>query len=127
MRVMEAAFNSLAEKARWSHSWQWREHSKKPNWRMHMEPVPWIWKLPPWQPLLRAHGIPFGATKVISDELDFEVPGMAGFYRLRRPFQTMKFIFFAALRPGSGARSHPRPQQQQSRSSAGRTWGIICQ
>ena len=47
-----------------------------------------------------AHGIPFGAIKVISDELDFEMPRMADFIRPEGRFQTTEFIFFfAALRP----------------------------
>ncbi|MGA9072809.1 MAG: hypothetical protein WB368_01770 [Candidatus Sulfotelmatobacter sp.] len=48
---------------------------------------------------VRAHGIPFGVTKVISDELDFEVPGMSAFIDSEGHFRTMNFIFFAALRP----------------------------
>ncbi|MFZ0939931.1 MAG: hypothetical protein WAN63_10910 [Candidatus Sulfotelmatobacter sp.] len=46
-----------------------------------------------------AHGIPFGAIKVISDELDFEMPRMADFIDSEGRFQTTEFIFFAALRP----------------------------
>jgi adenosylhomocysteine nucleosidase len=47
----------------------------------------------------QAHGIPFGAVKVISDELDFEMPRMADFIDSEGRFRTTSFILFAALRP----------------------------
>ncbi len=47
----------------------------------------------------RAHGIQFGVVKVISDELDFEMPGMADFISSEGDFQTANFILFAVLRP----------------------------
>ena len=47
----------------------------------------------------RAHGITFGATKVISDELDFEMPGMARFINSAGQFNTASFALFAARRP----------------------------
>jgi len=46
-----------------------------------------------------AHGIGFAATKVISDELDFELPGMDRFIDLRGQFRTAAFAAFVALRP----------------------------
>jgi adenosylhomocysteine nucleosidase len=47
----------------------------------------------------RAHGIRFGATKVISDELNFEMPGMARFIAANGRFRTASFALFVALRP----------------------------
>jgi len=47
----------------------------------------------------QAHGIPFGVVKVISDELDFEMPRMADFTDSEGRFLTTNFILFAALRP----------------------------
>jgi len=47
----------------------------------------------------RAHGIAFGATKVISDELDFEMPQMADFIDAAGRFKTAIFIRYVALRP----------------------------
>ncbi len=47
----------------------------------------------------RAHGIAFGATKVISDTLDFEMPGMARFINADGQFKTASFVLFAVLRP----------------------------
>jgi hypothetical protein len=47
----------------------------------------------------RAHGIGFGATKVISDELSFEVPGMDRFIDANGGFRTAAFAVFAGLRP----------------------------
>jgi len=47
----------------------------------------------------RAHGITFGATKVISDELKFEMPGMTRFINPEGQFNTAGFAMFAALRP----------------------------
>ncbi len=47
----------------------------------------------------RAHGVVFGATKVISDELDFEMPDLARFIDSEGQFKTASFAMFAALRP----------------------------
>jgi adenosylhomocysteine nucleosidase len=47
----------------------------------------------------RVHGITFGATKVISDGLDFDIPGMARFINSEGQFRTADFVLFAALRP----------------------------
>ena len=47
----------------------------------------------------RAHGIQFGATKVISDEVDFEMPQMARFIDPQGRFRTTSFTLFVALRP----------------------------
>jgi adenosylhomocysteine nucleosidase len=47
----------------------------------------------------RAHDIGFGVTKVISDELNFEVPHMARFIDARGQFRTASFAAFVALRP----------------------------
>jgi adenosylhomocysteine nucleosidase len=47
----------------------------------------------------RAHGIEFGATKVISDESTFEMPGMDRFIDPHGRFKTASFAVFAALRP----------------------------
>jgi adenosylhomocysteine nucleosidase len=47
----------------------------------------------------RVHGIAFSATKVISDELDFEMPQMAGFIGADGRFKTAGFVVYAALRP----------------------------
>jgi adenosylhomocysteine nucleosidase len=47
----------------------------------------------------RSHGIAFGATKVISDPLNFEMPGMARFIDPQGRFRTASFAVFAALRP----------------------------
>jgi adenosylhomocysteine nucleosidase len=47
----------------------------------------------------RAHGIVFGATKVISDELDFEMPRMADFIDAAGRFKTASFVMYIALRP----------------------------
>ena len=46
-----------------------------------------------------AHGIPFGATKVISDEWNFEIPEMDRFIDPRGRFKTANFVLFVALRP----------------------------
>jgi len=46
-----------------------------------------------------AHGLSFGATKVISDELDFDMPEMARFIDARGQFRTAAFAGFLALRP----------------------------
>jgi adenosylhomocysteine nucleosidase len=47
----------------------------------------------------RAHGIGFAATKVISDELNFEMPQMARFIDANGEFKTANFAAFVALRP----------------------------
>jgi nucleoside phosphorylase len=47
----------------------------------------------------RAHGIAFGATKVISDELDFEMLQMADFIDAVGRFKTASFVMYVALRP----------------------------
>ena len=47
----------------------------------------------------RTHGIAFGATKAISDEFDFEMPGMYRFIDAEGRFRTLSFVAFAALRP----------------------------
>jgi len=47
----------------------------------------------------RAHGIPFSATKVISDELNFEMPEMSRFIDAQGRFRTAAFTLFAILRP----------------------------
>lgn len=46
-----------------------------------------------------SHGIRFTATKVISDELDFEMPSMERFITSDGQFQTGRFAAFAAVRP----------------------------
>ena len=46
-----------------------------------------------------AHGIPFAATKVISDESNFEIPEMDRFIDSRGRFKTANFVLFVALRP----------------------------
>jgi nucleoside phosphorylase len=46
-----------------------------------------------------SRGVAFSATKVISDELDFEIPGMARFITGEGQFNTGRFVLFAALRP----------------------------
>ena len=47
----------------------------------------------------RAHGITFGCTKVISDELDFEMPIMTRFITSEGRFKTESLALFAAFRP----------------------------
>lgn len=47
----------------------------------------------------RANGIEFRAIKVISDELDFEMPETARFIDHQGRFKTASFAFFVALRP----------------------------
>jgi hypothetical protein len=47
----------------------------------------------------RAHSIPFTATKVISDGLDFDMPETAQFIDSNGQFQTASFAAFVALRP----------------------------
>ncbi|MGO8794377.1 MAG: hypothetical protein ACLQLC_06105 [Candidatus Sulfotelmatobacter sp.] len=46
-----------------------------------------------------AHGLRYGAIKVISDELSFELPEMARFIDPHGRFQTASFTAFAILRP----------------------------
>jgi adenosylhomocysteine nucleosidase len=46
-----------------------------------------------------AHGIEFASVKAISDELDFEMPGMDRFIDARGRFRTVAFVAFLALRP----------------------------
>jgi len=46
-----------------------------------------------------AHGIPFTATKVISDGLHFEMPETARFIDAHGHFKTAGFAFYVALRP----------------------------
>ena len=46
-----------------------------------------------------AHGIGFAATKVISDELNFEMPEMERFIDARGNFKTASFTTFVAIRP----------------------------
>lgn len=45
------------------------------------------------------HGIPFAATKVISDESNFEIPEMDRFIDAQGGFRTVSFAVFVALRP----------------------------
>jgi nucleoside phosphorylase len=47
----------------------------------------------------RAHGIAFGVTKVISDELTFDMPEMARFIGQDGRFKSASFIRFVAARP----------------------------
>jgi adenosylhomocysteine nucleosidase len=47
----------------------------------------------------RAHGIRFGATKVISDGFDFEMPQIDGFIDAQGRFRSTRFAGFLALRP----------------------------
>jgi adenosylhomocysteine nucleosidase len=47
----------------------------------------------------RAHEIRFVAVKVISDELNFEMPGISRFVDSQGQFRTAGFAFFAAMRP----------------------------
>jgi adenosylhomocysteine nucleosidase len=46
-----------------------------------------------------AHGLRFGATKVISDELDFEMPETARFIGPQGQFRTASFALFVLVRP----------------------------
>lgn len=46
-----------------------------------------------------AHGLRFGATKVISDELDFEMPETARFIGPQGQFRTASFALFVVVRP----------------------------
>ena len=45
-----------------------------------------------------AHGIPFIAIKTISDEMDFELPGMMPFFQ-DGEFQTTSFVLHISIRP----------------------------
>jgi adenosylhomocysteine nucleosidase len=47
----------------------------------------------------RAHGITFGSTKVISDDLNFEIPSMEPFINSEGQFRTASFVLFSTLRP----------------------------
>ncbi|MFZ0319590.1 MAG: hypothetical protein WAL56_10730 [Candidatus Sulfotelmatobacter sp.] len=47
----------------------------------------------------QAHGITFGTTKVISDELNFEMHGMSRFINSEGQFNTARFALFVTLRP----------------------------
>jgi adenosylhomocysteine nucleosidase len=47
----------------------------------------------------QAHGITFGATKVISDELDFEMPSMSRFINCDGQFNSAGFALFITPRP----------------------------
>jgi len=47
----------------------------------------------------RAHGIAFRAVKVISDEMNFDMPDMTRFVDPQGRFRTMNFAGYAALRP----------------------------
>jgi adenosylhomocysteine nucleosidase len=47
----------------------------------------------------RTHGIEFGVTKVISDELHFEMPQMDRFIDAQGRFRTSSFALFVTLRP----------------------------
>jgi adenosylhomocysteine nucleosidase len=47
----------------------------------------------------RVHGVGFAVTKVISDEVDFEMPGMSRFIDAHGRFSTANFAAFVALRP----------------------------
>ncbi|MGB7599067.1 MAG: hypothetical protein WBM24_02080 [Candidatus Sulfotelmatobacter sp.] len=47
----------------------------------------------------QARGIAFGATKAISDELDFDMPSIGEFVSPEGRFRTPSFVLFAALRP----------------------------
>ena len=44
-------------------------------------------------------GVRFRALKVVSDELDFEMPATAQFVTRDGQFRTSRFAWFAALRP----------------------------
>jgi adenosylhomocysteine nucleosidase len=47
----------------------------------------------------QARGVAFGATKVISDELSFEMPQMADFIDAAGQFKTASFVMYVAMRP----------------------------
>jgi len=46
-----------------------------------------------------AHGIAFVATKAISDEIEFELPGMEDFIDHNGQFRTTAFVLHTAIRP----------------------------
>jgi adenosylhomocysteine nucleosidase len=46
-----------------------------------------------------AHGISFAVTKVISDDLNFEMPNLSSYINHEGQFKTMNFVLFATLRP----------------------------
>jgi adenosylhomocysteine nucleosidase len=46
-----------------------------------------------------AHHLPLRAIKVISDEMNFEIPGGSRFITANGQFQTSSFVLYAALRP----------------------------
>jgi adenosylhomocysteine nucleosidase len=46
-----------------------------------------------------AHAIPFAATKVISDEADFEIPGISRFIDSQGQFNTAGFALATVIRP----------------------------
>src|SRR5258708_20798263 len=52
----------------------------------------------------RAHNVKFGAIKVISDELNFEMPQLARFIDSQGRFRTARFALFVTLRPWLRAR-----------------------
>jgi hypothetical protein len=45
------------------------------------------------------HGIDFAAIKVISDEAEFEMPGLSDFIDCDGQFETGRFVLFVTLRP----------------------------
>jgi adenosylhomocysteine nucleosidase len=47
----------------------------------------------------REHGIEFSAVKAISDELEFEMPPVAGFVDPNGRFETTRFAAYVAMRP----------------------------
>jgi adenosylhomocysteine nucleosidase len=47
----------------------------------------------------RTHGVAFRAVKVISDEMNFEMPDMTGFVDAQGRFRAIRFVGHAALRP----------------------------
>jgi adenosylhomocysteine nucleosidase len=52
----------------------------------------------------RARGVAFSAVKVISDEIDFELPAMERFIGADGGFNSRKFVMFVAIRPWLWAR-----------------------
>jgi adenosylhomocysteine nucleosidase len=74
-----------------------------------------------------AHGIGFGVTKVISDELDFEMPEMARFIGMDGQFKSASFIRFAAVRPWLWRRVAilARNSNQAARMLGQRLWNIF--
>lgn len=47
----------------------------------------------------RAHGIAFGAIKAVSDDVNFEMPGMDRFIDSRGQFRAGLFAFYTGMRP----------------------------